>query len=645
MMNSTWKLRFAVLPVAVLCLTSTMPALAADSGLDVKEIRSEGFPRVAVRLNLTDERATAPAVVSPGQLHVVEDGQPQSSAELVPIRNPLMPTSVALAIDISSSMVDNGGLVAAKSAAKDFVSQLRPRDQAVVVVFNDDIGLAEPLTSDRPQLGQAIDSLGAHGSTRIYDALAQSASQLHLAPPSNRAVVLLTDGSDNASNWTMDDSVGQAVRDGIPVYAIGLGPGADSAALQSLADRTGGRYYQAPQATDLAQIFRLISRQLTAQYEVSWVSSLQDAGGRDVPVTISIDRPDGTQAVGSLTYQPPVFGRRPSSEPVNPVHDLIAVAGVAAPGQQQITMAGLLAGLAAFLMLVGFDGRRVNRRLHARMATYISDRSQAVRQAKPGAARHAPLSPFTSAAARLATRLLPSRQVERLRRKLVQAGHKSERHIGVFLATEVALGLLLAAGAYEFLHVRGFDQRNPLMGLMIAAMLGVLGLYIPYMWLRRRVEDRQRRLRRSLPDALDLMAIAVSAGLSLDSAMLEVVERWESELSQELQQVLTEMQLGASRRQALLNLVERTRLDELRLLVAALLQAEELGANVSQTLSVQAEQLRISRRQLAEEKARKAPIKMIVPLVGFIFPAMFVVLLAPAVLQFMATMHGFAHHG
>ncbi len=644
-MNVTQLARFALLPAALLWLSSSVPAFAAGSGLEVKEVRPESFPRVAVRLNLTDEHASAPAPVAPDQLHVTEDGQPQPSAELVQLRNPSTPLSVALAVDISSGMVDNDKLAQAKSAAKDFVGQLRPRDRAVVVVFNDDIGLAQPLTNDRQQLGRSIDNLSAHGSTRIYDALAQSASQLHLAPAGDRAVVLLTDGTDNDSYWTMDDSVGQAVRDGIPVYAIGLGPEADSAALQSLADRTGGRYYQAPQVQDLAQIFRLISRQLTTEYEVSWVSNLQDAGGRDVPVRIAVDRPDGTQAEVSLTYQPPVFGRRPSSEPVNPVHDLIGVAAVAAPGQQQITLVGMLAGLAAFLMLIGFAGRRVNRRLHARMATYIADRSVVARQPQPGAGRHAPLSPFTSAAARLATRLLPSRQLDRLRRRLVQAGHKSERHIGVFLATEVALGLLLAAAAYEFLHVRGFDQHSPFMGLVIATLLGLLGLYLPYMWLRRRVENRQRRLRRALPDALDLMAIAVSAGLSLDSAMLEVVERWESELSQELQQVLTEMQLGASRRQALLSLVERTRLDELRLLVAALLQAEELGANVSETLSVQAAQLRISRRQLAEEKARKAPIKMIVPLVGFIFPAMFVVLLAPAVLQFMATMHAFAHHG
>jgi tight adherence protein C len=165
------------------------------------------------------------------------------------------------------------------------------------------------------------------------------------------------------------------------------------------------------------------------------------------------------------------------------------------------------------------------------------------------------------------------------------------------------------------------------------------------MWLRRRVEWRQRALVSSLPDALDLMSIAVSAGLSLDSAMQEVVQKWEGELSRELNQLLNEMQLGVTRRQALLNLVERTQLDDLRLLVAALIQADELGANLSETLGVQAAQLRVRRRQKAEEKARKAPVKMLIPLVGLIFPAMFVVLLAPAVMQFLNALRGMVHHG
>jgi tight adherence protein C len=643
-MNLKPILPWAALPAALLWLASTLPAAAAEPGLEVRDVRAEGYPRVVVRLNVTDEDSLAAGSFTPDQLRVVEDGQPQPSAELVQIRNPLTPVSVALAIDVSGSMADDGKLAEAQAAAKSFVGQTRPRDRMVVVAFNDEVSLAQPLTNDRRLLGRAIDGLSPGGNTRIYDALAQSVSQLALAPAGSRAVVLLTDGADNSSAWTLADATAQAVRDGIPVYVVGLGPDVESDVLQQLAASTGGRYYQAPHAQDLAQVFRLISRQLTTQYEVSWVSSLQGAGGRDVPVQISLERPGASPVQVELTYQPPIFGRQTRSAPDNSARELVQVAGVSAPSQQQILVAAVLAGLGAFALVVGLARSRVNRRLQARLATYVAN-GRVVRQPKASVGRRARLSPLTSAAARLAARLLPSRQLERLRRKLIQAGHQSERHLGLFLATELALGLLLAVGAYEFLHLRGLDQRSPLVGVLIVAMLGLLGLYLPYMWLRRRVEDRQRRLRRALPDALDLMAIAVSAGLSLDSAMSEVVQRWDGELSRELNQVLTEMQLGASRRQALLDLVQRVRLDELRLLVAALLQAEELGANLSETLSVQAEQLRVRRRQLAEERARKAPVKMLLPLVGFIFPAMFVVLLAPAVLQFLTAMRGLVHHG
>jgi tight adherence protein C len=149
---------------------------------------------------------------------------------------------------------------------------------------------------------------------------------------------------------------------------------------------------------------------------------------------------------------------------------------------------------------------------------------------------------------------------------------------------------------------------------------------------------------RALPDALDLMSISVTAGLSLDSAMAEVVEKWDGELSREFNQVLNEMRMGASRRQALRDMTERTQLQDIQVLVAALLQADEIGANVSETLSIQSAHLRIRRRQLAEEKARKAPVKMLVPLIAFIFPAMFVVVLAPGFLQIVSVLRSVGHH-
>jgi tight adherence protein C len=253
------------------------------------------------------------------------------------------------------------------------------------------------------------------------------------------------------------------------------------------------------------------------------------------------------------------------------------------------------------------------------------------------------VNPLTTAAARVTARLVPSSQLKRLRRKLIRAGYPLDRHLSFFLASELALAVVLGITSYEILQLTGLALRSPGAVLVIAGGISLFGMYVPYMWLRRRVEWRQRMLLRALPDALDLMSIAITAGLSLDSALAEVVQKWEGHLSREFNQVLNEMRMGASRRDALHGLAERTELQDFQLLVAALLQVDELGGNVSDALTVQATQLRIRRRQAAEEKARKAPIKMLVPLVFFIFPAMFVVILAPALLQFFAAFGSLAH--
>jgi tight adherence protein C len=184
-------------------------------------------------------------------------------------------------------------------------------------------------------------------------------------------------------------------------------------------------------------------------------------------------------------------------------------------------------------------------------------------------------------------------------------------------------------------------ERTPLLAIAVIVSLAGLGYYLPHIWLGMRMRARRRALSRALPDALDLMTIGVSAGLSMDGAMQEVVLRWDNEFARELGLVLNEMRMGVGRRQALLNLVERTQIEDIRLLVAALIQADELGTSLAETMSIQAEQLRIRRRQYAEEMAQKAPIKMLFPLIFLIFPALFVVILAPAVLQIVRFFRGF----
>ena len=543
-------------------------------------------------------------------------------------------------------MADEEKLVQAQGAAKLFLEQMRPRDQIAVLSFADEVDVPQKLTRDRKLLSRAIDRFAANGNTRLYDGLAQSLTQLSLAPGGPRAVVLLTDGRDTASMRSVEDNIAQAVSSGVPVYTIGLGSDVDTDILQKIATSTGGRFFQAPTGQDLALVFRRISGQLTSQYEVSWISTSHGVAGQEVPALVSLERTDGSTSDVRLAYTPPTFTRSARPQPNNPVQELADLAPTRAPTTQQALAAGLVAGLATLLLFFGVVRRRVNRRLNARLLTYVAGRSDLASASDDLklSGRRGHVRPLTALAARVTGLVIPSGQIKRLRRKLIQAGHPSDQKLSAFLAIELALAVLLAVGAYEVFQVRGPGMPLAIPTPLLSVAFGAFGLYLPYMWLRRRVESRQRMILRSLPDALDLMAIAVSAGQSLDSAMTEVVQKWDGELSRELNQVLNEMRMGVGRRQALLGLAERTQLPDVQLLVAALVQAEELGANISETLVVQAEQLRVRRHQVAEEKARKAPVKMLIPLVGFMFPAMFVVLLAPAILQIGAMLHGLSQH-
>jgi tight adherence protein C len=304
--------------------------------------------------------------------------------------------------------------------------------------------------------------------------------------------------------------------------------------------------------------------------------------------------------------------------------------------------AGLLAGAAALLLFLGFALRRTNKRLAARLAFFVAGRPHGSSQLL---SRRAHVLGLTAAAAQLTARVLPDKHIQRLRRKLIEAGYRSDRQLHIFLAAELVFTVMFGLAGFELLRFTPVGKQNSLLVmLLLIVTLALLGAYIPFTWLRRRAALRQRMILRALPDALDLMSISVTAGLSLDSAMAEVVQKWEGELSREFAQVLTEMQMGSSRRDALRNLADRNSLEDLRLIVAALLQADELGSNISDVLGAQADQMRVRRRQVAEEKARKAPVKMLVPIVVFIFPAMFVVVLAPAVIQVMGMFATFVRH-
>ena len=167
-------------------------------------------------------------------------------------------------------------------------------------------------------------------------------------------------------------------------------------------------------------------------------------------------------------------------------------------------------------------------------------------------------------------------------------------------------------------------------------VVGVVGLIIGYVapefWLGNQIRKRQAQIIRIIPDSLDLLTISVRAGLGFDAALAKVVEKLDGPLSDEFRRALAEVRLGRQRRDALRDIIPRTEVQPLTNFIGAIIQAEQLGVSISRVLEVQSQQLRIERRQRAEEMAAKAPIKMLFPLVGCIFPSLFIIILGPAMI-------------
>jgi len=162
-----------------------------------------------------------------------------------------------------------------------------------------------------------------------------------------------------------------------------------------------------------------------------------------------------------------------------------------------------------------------------------------------------------------------------------------------------------------------------------------LGYYLPVLWLGAKIRSRQQSIIKSLPDALDLLTICVEAGLGFDAAMIRVSDKWNNELCLSFTRMLQEMQLGKLRREALRDMSDRMEVQDVSTFVAAIIQADQLGVSIARVLQIQSDQMRVRRRQRAEELARAAQIKILPPVAFLIFPAILIVLLGPALISFM----------
>lgn len=180
----------------------------------------------------------------------------------------------------------------------------------------------------------------------------------------------------------------------------------------------------------------------------------------------------------------------------------------------------------------------------------------------------------------------------------------------------------------------GMNARQ-IFGLTVAAMAfaGGMSFILPQFYLKKRIKERMKGIAKGLPDAIDLLVVSVEAGLGFDMALAKVVEKSEGPLSDEFERSLEEMRLGYPRAQALKNIAKRVQLDDLQSFISAIIQADQLGASIGSVLRIQSEGMRVKRRQRVEETAMKAPIKMLFPMVLFIFPTIFIVVLGPIVLK------------
>ncbi|MET0159094.1 MAG: type II secretion system F family protein [Acidimicrobiales bacterium] len=240
------------------------------------------------------------------------------------------------------------------------------------------------------------------------------------------------------------------------------------------------------------------------------------------------------------------------------------------------------------------------------------------------------LLPILKGLTALGGRFTPVGYVDTVRKKFVYAGRISADGVDRFLAIRVITVVLIPAW---FIFVTVF---LPVTGILRLGALGLGGAILalgPDSVLNRRVEERQMVMQRKLPDILDLLTISVEAGLGFEQAVDRTVSSVPGPLSDEFARMLGELRAGSSRADAMRAMEQRTNVPEIRSFVLAILQADAFGVSIGRVLRAQADEMRIKRRQLAQEKAQKAPVKMLIPMVFCIFPALFVVVIGPAMIN------------
>jgi tight adherence protein C len=461
---------------------------------------------------------------------------------------------------------------------------------------------------------------------RATDVLAPAGAQ------ARRAIVLLTSGRDSGSARAREAALARLRSAGYPAFIIGLVPGLDVGPLEELALASrGGRLLLAPTAAELASLQASLSQLIPGQYVVEYRSPRSDrTDGSVVPLEVTVTRDGSLVASARGTYAVPAAKGAP---PVRP-------APVAAPVDPRAVLASLTAAAAVLaLTLWGVAASRqvaAGARARRRIGSFIAGAGgiDPTMPSRPFSERV--LRPILAAAGRPLARVTPGSFFDSARRQLVSAGEP--------------LGL----GPVEVLGIRyAVAAVGAALGLLLIVLLGpslvtvvallvatAAGFAAPTAALGMAVQSRRRAILRVFPGVLDILAVSLEAGLSLDAAFAHVVRTFDDPLGAELRRVLVEFQMGRPRSQALRDMAERTGLEEMSRFVEAMAQADHLGVPYSRVIQNQAIEIRTKQRQRAEEVARVAPVKMVIPMVLFIFPALFIVVLGPAVPRMFSVFSG-----
>lgn len=294
-------------------------------------------------------------------------------------------------------------------------------------------------------------------------------------------------------------------------------------------------------------------------------------------------------------------------------------------------------GVAVALVVIGLREREGRDPLAQRLAEYANRGEVAsleeIELSQPFIERV--VYPAAKRFGELAQRFTPQNAIVETRQKLERASAPRWVEPTLFLASRIVIGIGLGA---LMVFVFSLSPSMPVFSatsLLVIGGVTLAGFFLPNLVLDSNIKKRQRLVLNAMPDALDLLTICVEAGLGFDGAMKKVVEKWDNDLSAAFARVLQEIQLGKLRREALRDMSDRLGIAEMDSFVAAVIQSEQLGVSMARVLRVQADAMRVKRRQRAEENAQRAPIKMLLPMVFLIFPTIVLILLGPAILQIM----------